>query len=664
MITLSFQEAADRVKASLDIIDVIQRHVVLKKAGRNYLGLCPFHKDKHPSMNVSREKRMFKCFACGEGGDALAFLMKIENKTFGELIRDLALDQGIEIIREGQSVEAAAQARDFKSKILDLNRAAHDWFQQQLKSEAGASVREYLSRRGTTPDVIARFGLGYALPGWENLGPHLARQFDFVRENPDILSTAGFSNARDNGQGQYDRFRNRLIIPIHDEKGQVVAFGGRALSDEDKPKYLNSPETLVYHKSEVLYGFHLAKDAIRQHKRAVVMEGYFDVIAAHTAGLTEAVGSCGTALTDQHLKLLTRYGAETVYLAFDSDEAGLKAALSAIQMIEPYMNGADLSLKVLIVPDGKDPDDFARGFESREAATAAFQNLMTQARDYLTFKFDMAIRDLPLESAEGRIQAASRLTPLLAALNRPTVRSEYLRLYAEKIGVSEEALQLEIRRFEQARLPVHRRDFGQTKNSGYKKAISKGGRTSLERHQPRLTDNVSQLLVSLPSRHEAIEKNLLRLYLYNWDTFAIMSSWMHNQTDLEWNQPVHRQILLGLQAEAAKIDPSDNGNLGTIIENMNHQFLEQPAVIQTFAELVLTAESFGDSLDLGTLKGSQLREKVTAFAESQVVQLESFRRKRQLEQLTRLEADEIERQYQIRDHLRPPGQQPDQTRQA
>lgn len=649
MITLGFQDAAERVKASLDIIEVIQRHVVLKKAGRNYLGLCPFHKDKHPSMNVSREKRMFKCFACGEGGDALAFLMKIENKTYGELIRDLALDQGIEIVREGQSAETAAQARDFKSKVLALNTAAGAWFRQQLQTEAAAPVRDYLARRQTPQALIDAFQIGYAPPGWENLGPHLARQFDFVRQNPDILSTAGLSNTRDNGQGHYDRFRNRLIIPIHNEKGEVVAFGGRALADEDKPKYLNSPETPVYHKSEILYAIHLAKDAIRQRKRAVVMEGYFDVMAAHGAGVTEAVGSCGTALTEQHLKLLTRFGAETVYLAFDSDEAGLKAALSAIQLIEPFMASADLQLKVLIVPDGKDPDDFVRSQGAQ--AAEAMRDLLSGATDYLAFKFDMAIRGMDVSTPDGRIQAANRLTPLLAALDRPTVRSEYQRLYAEKIGISEEALQLEIKRYEQTRRPLARRDFDRSKNWAGKKAISKSGRTSLQSNQPRLTDNVSQLLGSLPSRHEAIEKNLLRLFLYNWETCQIMSAILKTQPELAFIHPEHQALLSGLRDVLQNIDPSDNGNLGTIIENMNHQFMEQPAVIQAFADLVLTAESFGDSLNLGELKGSQLREKVLAFAGTQMVQLDSFRRKRYLEQLTRMETDEIERQYRLRDHL-------------
>ncbi len=345
MSRLTFAEAAERVKGGLDIVDVIQRHVVLKKTGRSYTGKCPFHNDKSPSMNVSREKGIFKCFACGVGGDSLTFLMKIENKTFGELIRDLAQEQGIDIQYEGQQAETVQIQRDARQKILALNESASQWFALQLQTAAAQEVRQYLSKRYTDTQqcqqAIQAFHLGYALPGWENLTPYLKSQFDFVQANPDLLNTAGLASTRDHGQGQYDRFRHRLIIPIHDEKGQVVAFGGRALSDEDKPKYLNSPETLLYKKSQILYGFHQAKDSIRQSRSAIIMEGYFDVITAHLHGITEAVGSCGTAMTDSHLKLLTRFGAQTVYLAFDSDEAGLKAALSAIQLIEPYAESGD-----------------------------------------------------------------------------------------------------------------------------------------------------------------------------------------------------------------------------------------------------------------------------------------------------------------------------------
>ncbi len=664
MSRLLFTDAADRVKSSLDIVDVIQRHVILKKSGRNYMGKCPFHNDKSPSMNVSREKGIFKCFSCGVGGDALSFLMRLNNKTYGEVIRELAQDQGIDIIYEGQNADVVAAQKDTRQKILELNAAAARWFQERLTDPTAQPVLDYVA--GRYPDealraqALSRFEVGYAPPGWENLTPHLKTKFDFIQANPDLLVTSGLANSREHGQGHYDRFRHRLIIPIHDEKGQVVAFGGRALvgqnGEEDKPKYLNSPETIVYHKSNVLYGFYQAREAIRQQKAAVVMEGYFDVMTAHLAGVTEAVGSCGTAMTDSHLKLLTRFGAETVYLAFDSDEAGLKAAMSAISLIEPYMGSTDLQLKVLIVPNGKDPDDFIR-----QQGGEAFRGLMRDASNFLVFKFDMAIRGLDIRTSEGRIQAANRLTPLLGNLHRPSVRAEYLKTYAEKIGISEEALALEVKRYEQSQpgfvRPVRKefQDFGQ------KKAISKYGSTSFKRQQPIMTDNLSELRQNLSSRQATTEKNLLRLFLYNSESLVTMMRFVENQT-LSLTDPLHQELLAGLCNVASgpdfpETDPSDNGILGTLIDRMNHLYLDKPDMCNTFAELVLTAEAFGDSLGLNELQGTQLREKVEQLAEQHVQQLAHCRKTHQLQAIKtntlQNEGDAIALTHQFHAHLRP-----------
>ncbi|HEY9746513.1 MAG TPA: DNA primase, partial [Oculatellaceae cyanobacterium] len=640
MTQLSFQEAAERVKAGIDIIDIVQRHVILKKSGRNYTGKCPFHNDKNPSMQVSREKNVFKCFSCGVGGDALSFLMRIENKTYGEVIRELAQEQGIEILYEGRNPEAAAAQKDAKQKILELNQAATQWFQSQLDLPAGQTAANYLLSRYPDAEMLGqaleRFQVGYAPEGWEHLTPYLKEKFDFVRANPDLLVEAGLASSREYGQGHYDRFRNRLIIPIHNEKGQVVAFGGRALSDEDKPKYLNSPETMVYHKSQVLYGLYQAKDAIRQNKAAIVMEGYFDVMTAHLAGITEAVGSCGTAMTESHLKLLTRFGAETVYLAFDSDEAGLKAALSAIALIENYLETTNIQVRVLTVPGGKDPDEFLR--QQGKAGGEAFRELLKEARPYLAFKLDMAIRGLDVRTPEGRIQAAEKLTPVLAAIQRYTVRLEYLRQYAEKVGLSEEALLLEVKRYEQSQRKLYYPNFGQRNNFSRNQAISKHAPTSLQRNQPLLTENLSQLRKGLASRQSAAEKNLLCLALYSTESLTVMMS-VVDQESMSFSIPTYRQIWHDLSATFAGLPgdtapaSADDGFLGTLIDKMNHLYFETPDVRDAFAELILTAESFGDSLGLGDLSGAALREKVAHLTRQL---LEQLRRCNQLQQLQSL----------------------------
>lgn len=666
MSRIPFAEAADRVKSALDIVDIIQRHVILKKAGRNYIGKCPFHNDKSPSMNVSREKGIFKCFACGVGGDSLTFLMKIENKSYGEMIRELAEEQGIEIAYEGQNLEALNTQRDARQKILDLNYVTAQWFRERLQEPTAEPVRAYLSGRYSDEAhykfATEQFQLGYAPQGWENLTPFLKSHFDFVQANPDLLTTAGLANNRDHGQGHYDRFRNRLIIPILDEKGLVVAFGGRALSDEDKPKYLNSPETSVYKKSQVLYGLYQAREAIRQSKAAVVMEGYFDVISAHLGGVTEAVGSCGTALTDSHLKLMSRFGAETIFLAFDSDEAGLKAALSAIALIEPYMASTELQVKVLIVPDGKDPDDFVRHHGGE-----AFRALMHKARHYLTFKLDMALRGLDMTTPEGRIQAANRLTPLLTDIQQANTRAEYLKLYSEKIGTSEQALLLEVNRLEQSRNPGLRKPWGSFENSGDKKAISKKGSTSLKRQKPQLTDNILELRAPLTPQHIAAEKNLLMLTLASPESFSLMMSVLTQQPSFAFDNAAHQEILAGLLSladnpENTKIHPSANGFLGTLIEKMNHLYFDKPDVVHTFAELALTAESFCESLGLSETKGQQLEERISALAQEQLKVLSHWRRRQQLMLLkanaSQSAGEQVELTYAFHDRLQEPVNPP------
>jgi len=665
MSRIPFADAAERVKTSLDIVDVIQRYVILKKAGRNYLGKCPFHNDKSPSMNVSREKGIFKCFACGVGGDSLTFLMKMENKSYGEMIRDLAQEQGIEIAYEGQNVEFLHTQRDARQKILDLNYVSAQWFRDRLQEPDAEPVRTYLKGRysddASYQAALSQFQLGYAPAGWENLTPYLKAHFDFVQANPDLLTTAGLANTRDHGQGHYDRFRNRLIIPILDEKGLVVAFGGRALTDEDKPKYLNSPETTVYKKSQVLYGLYQAKETIRQNKAAVIMEGYFDVISAHLAGITEAVGSCGTALTDSHLKLMARFGAETIYLAFDSDEAGLKAALSAIHLIEPYMASTDLQVKVLIVPDGKDPDDFIRHHGGE-----AFRTLMQKARAFLAFKLDMALRGLDLSMPEGRIQAANRVTPLLAEIQQANIRAEYLKLYSEKIGVSEQALLLEVNRLEQSRNAVYRKPWGGSEKFGDKKAISKSGSTSLKRNKPQLTENILELRAPLSPQHIKAEQNLLMLTLASPESYSLMMNILVPQTGFAFDNSAHQEILSGLlslvdKQENTKINPSDNGFLGTLIEKMNHLYFDKPDVIHTFAELALNAEAFCESLGLGDLKGPQLQERISTLAQEQLKVLSHWRRRQQL-MLLKANAsqgigEQVELTYAFQDCLQEPPSQ-------
>lgn len=624
---MGFQEAADVVKASLDIVDIISRQVVLKKAGRNFLGLCPFHPEKTASFNVNREKNLFKCFGCGEAGDALAFVMRRENKTYGEVIRDLASEQGIEILSEHQDPEAFSKQQDVKQKIFSLNATSQQWFAANLKGADGEQARQYLSERHITPELMDTFGLGVARPGWDHLTQHLQAQVDFVKTAPEILVESGLSNPRQEGNGYYDRFRNRLIIPIYDEQGRIVGFGGRAFSAEDKPKYLNSPETPVYVKSRVLYGLHQAKEFIRQQKFAVVMEGYFDVIAAHWGGVPQAVGSCGTALTESHLKLLTRFGAETVYLAFDSDEAGLKAAMSAIELIEPYVHSSGLSLKIVIVPSGKDPDDFIH-----QAGGEAFRQLMKDAQSFLDFKFTFMLRDTDLRTPEGRVMAANRITPLLANIRQPVLRSELLNRYADRLRISQEALALEVKRYERAHQPYRENHFKEFQNSSKKKAISNDPRRSYKR--PTQTgsfsskmENIAELRKPLSPKHIAAEKSLLQLIFLNTESYHTMFPL------LESISLTHGPHQLLVDAVRRLAEPPES--LEVLLKKLGDAMMGQSELFRLYADTVLSAESLMQQLQLEDLSVEPFRARIRHEADTCIGILSDYRKQEALRQLVK-----------------------------
>ncbi|MBX2860738.1 MAG: DNA primase [Vampirovibrio sp.] len=610
MTVLSFKDASEQVKSGLDIVEIVSRHVVLKKTGRNYVGLCPFHNDKSPSMNVNREKNLFKCFSCGEGGDALTFLMKFEHKNFGDVIRDLASEKGIDIQEAGREKDPGAYARqkDQTEKILDLNRLACDWFKAQLTTPAAESVNTYLLNRQIHEPIQRQFQLGFAPPGWENLTRHLLQQAPSVQANPDLLMEAGLSNNRQEGQGHYDRFRNRLIIPILDGQGRIVAFGGRVLDAEDKPKYLNTPETSLYKKNSILYGLYQAKTSIRETKTAVVMEGYFDVISAHVGGISQAVGSCGTAITENHIKLLSRFGAETIYLAFDSDEAGLNAAQKAIELLEPYLTTSDLKVRVVVVPDDKDPDDYIRHHGGK-----AFQQLMDQAVSYLPFKFDLALKGLDFSSADGRVAAVNKITPILVKIGQPVLRAEMLKQYAERIGVSEEALALEVKRQAKSSGKQHsHQPYGssgsyskrmQTKQKyTFPGAIFPNARTSYSRKGSKARLSSPSVDRPLVRNYLAAEKDLLRLFFINSESYQIMSSLAPT---LQIEDSLHQQLLNGIanvSCEAVTVEG--------LIRKLQHQFSEDPVLQKCLADCVFGAETLADLLEIESLAPQMMTEKI------------------------------------------------------
>jgi DNA primase len=391
------QEAIDRIQQSIDIAEVIGDFVQLKKKGQYMMACCPFHNEKTPSFTVTPAKGIYKCFGCGKAGDAIQFVMDIEGLNYLEAMKYLAKKYGVEIKEEEQTPEELIQQSERDSLYIVLNYAKNYFHDILLNNSEGQAIGlSYFKERGFSEKTINKFELGYSLEEWEGLLKSAVKS----NYKTEILEKAGLIITRENANDsktskQYDRFRGRVIFPIHNLTGKVIAFGARILkSDKNQPKYLNSPETEVYHKSKILYGISQAKQAIRQEENCYLVEGYTDVISLHQAGIENVVASSGTSLTEDQIKLISRY-TNNITVLFDGDKAGLKASLRGTDMIlEEGMN-----VSVVVFPDGEDPDSYVRKIGSTE-----FGNFVKSTKkDFITFKTELFLKDAgndPIKKAE------------------------------------------------------------------------------------------------------------------------------------------------------------------------------------------------------------------------------------------------------------------------
>ena len=416
----TIQEVRDRV----DIVDLIGRHVTLKKAGRSYKGLCPFHSEKTPSFNVSPDRGTFHCFGCGEGGNAFGFLMRHENLTFPEAVRAMAAEVGVVVPQSGGGESGVVE------RVYEATRTAQALYREALASSGAAHARGYLAERGIDSEIEERFGIGFAPDRWDAVGEALRA----ARVPASVGERAGLLKERERG-GHYDLLRNRVVFPIQDVRGRIVAFGGRALGEDQQPKYLNSPETPVFRKREAFYGFPHALEPIRRNDRAVVVEGYFDLIALHRAGVAETLATCGTALSDDHGRNLRRR-TRNVVLLFDGDAAGRRAALRALEILLPH----GLRVRAAALPSGEDPDDYlrARGPE-------ALKELVDEAPSALDLAIDDAVAQ-GRSTPEQRADAVAAVVPLLARIQDPTERSGYAERLALATGTREADVMASVRR--------------------------------------------------------------------------------------------------------------------------------------------------------------------------------------------------------------------------
>ncbi len=432
-------DTVEEVKQRTDIVDVVSEHVVLRKQGKDFVGLCPFHDDKSPSFSVSPSKQFYYCFSCGAGGNAIKFLMELGKESFGDVVLDLAQRYQVPVKtlepEQRQELQRQLSVREQLYEILALTTR---FFEHALRQAAGKAALEYLQHsRQLSQETIQQFQIGYAPPGWETLHGYLVEQKYYPVE---LVEQAGLIVPRKGGAGYYDRFRDRLIIPIHDLQGRVIGYGGRSLGDE-QPKYLNSPETDLFDKGKTLFALDKARTQIAKQDQAIVVEGYFDTIALHAAGITNVVASMGTALSVAQVRQLLRYTeSKNIVFNFDGDAAGTKAAERAIGEVAALAYQGQVSLRILNLPQGKDPDEFLK---TRTAAD--YQEVLAHAPLWLDWQIQQALQGQDLKQADQFQQGVQAIVKLLGNLPNAPLRTHYIHHCAQLLsqGEARVALQLE-----------------------------------------------------------------------------------------------------------------------------------------------------------------------------------------------------------------------------
>jgi len=477
------------IKHAADIVEVVSESVLLKKTGKSYVGLCPFHSEKTPSFTVSPQKQIFYCFGCAAGGNVFSFIMKRDGISFPEAARILSKQYGINVPVQTMSKDQK-RVRSERENLLAVNRQAMDFYHNNLFSApSGKQAVLYLKKRGISQETMEIFRLGYASEGWNNIN-----NFFQKKKIPlDIVEKAGLIVKRENKDGFYDRFRNRIIFPIFNVNMHVIGFGGRVLAD-DLPKYLNSPETPIYNKSSSLYGLHRARQKCREIETVYIVEGYFDLLALHQNGIQNSVATLGTSITTDHVHILRNVIGKDghVVLVFDSDDAGMKAALRSLGI---FMN-AEVDADIMLLPSGHDPDSylFEFGYES-------FYDIAKSAKSLISFLIDTLIEKYGL-TVEGKIRVISEMRETLASINDSVARSLYIKELAERVGIEETAVLEKVRelsfrnRNSTKRDTFSNNDFVRNhRKNGFQKADK---RTSFHGKWTRLEQQIISIMLQFP----------------------------------------------------------------------------------------------------------------------------------------------------------------------
>ncbi|MCK8828063.1 DNA primase [Natroniella acetigena] len=486
------EEFIEQVRFSNNIIDIISEYVELKQGGKSYRGLCPFHDERTPSFNVSSEEQLYYCFGCGAGGNIFNFVMEIEGLDFVETVEFLAERADLELPDQHLSPKMK-QKQVKKKKLLQIHKLTAKFYNYLLiESDIGKAGHQYLQQRGFNKEIIDQFKLGFAPDRWQGL-------YGFLRNkgySDQILSESGLVIPRKKSSGYYDRFRNRVIFTIFNHRNQVIGFGGRIIEDSNQPKYLNSPDTLLFDKSKNLYGLNWAKPEIQKQDEAIIVEGYTDVITAYQFGIKNVVASLGTSLTKEQAKLLRRY-CKVVYIAYDSDTAGAKATLRGLDILKD----TGLTVKVIKLPADQDPDLLIK-----EAGQEGFERLKRQAKTLVEFKLDSILQERMITNIDDKVEIVNQVVGVLAKIKNEVELLEYIKRVAQKLNVTEEVLKSELKNYKAKNKRQDRKQ--KNRNNKYKpKLKEKLNTVNLSDYINAVNGlSVEQLLKMMLKRSELIER--------------------------------------------------------------------------------------------------------------------------------------------------------------
>lgn len=566
VVASSFEEAVSLIKDRLDIVDTVSQYVVLKKSGANYWGICPFHNDNHPSMSVSPSKGIYKCFSCGAGGDALNFLVKIQNKEYKEVILELAEKFGIELPKKYTPSNETKTQRDLMFKAC---KKAAQFYNLQLKTASDANkAMTYLKGREISDDIISAYTLGWAPNKYNSLYNELKKDF-----KDEILEKAGLI-LKSNKGGWIDRFKNRIIIPIQNENGEFIAFGARAVDEGQNPKYLNSSDSLIYNKSKTLFGLYTAKDSIKEHDSVIIMEGYFDVISAQAHGVKNAVASCGTALTSDHIKILSRYTkSRRIYLSFDTDTAGINATKRGSEVIketlavlgdvkqfdESHISAASdnkyaCEIRVVSQPQGKDPDEFIRTMGGE-----AFIEHVKSAPLLIDFLLNNVLKERSsAKTPQEKSELIAKIIEILKDVNNKIIQTEYVKMVSSVLDINENAILKELKKSENS-------------------------------YVQRASQPIQKISVTNSSQFEIkAQKNLLSVFISD----GGCKNYERLSTLLPENI-IHDKTLIIVKNTIDKLFSTVN-NVRELTKNLYTEFIEDDELTKILTELVYMSEAFSE----------------------------------------------------------------------